>query len=99
LIFRGFEFLMGSAWTLIICVMIGFVMSCKDSAGPANPMACTNNAEKVSNAAAVLSADPTEANCIAYKNAIRDFLKSCPNFYTGANKAEIEAALDEPCGL
>lgn len=94
---RVVDYVMGATWTLTICVMVGFVLSCKDSGGPANPVACNGNAEKLTNAAKVFSENPNEANCKAYKNSVKDFLNSCPNFYSGSYKTELEEFMNEPC--
>ena len=62
-------------------------------------MACNQNAETVSDATIAFTSNPNEANCLAFKNALKDFLKSCPNFYTGAQKAQLEEAVNSPCDL
>src|SRR5690606_11387447 len=84
------DFKMRSAKMFVICSITSLVMSCKDSSGPGNPMACSSNAEKVSKAAEVFLAEQNEANCNTYKNALKDFFKSCPTFYTGVQKKDLE---------
>ena len=67
----------------------------KDTAPtPAN---CSANSQKVVDAAVVYAGNPTKANCEAYKNTVRDFYKSCANFYTGADKKSLDEFLAEPC--
>ncbi|WP_146202247.1 hypothetical protein [Dyadobacter jejuensis] len=69
----------------------------KDSAGPLNPLNCSTNAEKVTAAVTTFSQNPTNANCEKYKEAVRDFYKSCSTFYTGATKKDLDDFLAEPC--
>jgi hypothetical protein len=62
------------------------------------PEDCSANAKKVDEATSALSADPAnKIKCEAYKTAVRDLIKSCPNFYTGAMKQAIEDFLAGDC--
>lgn len=73
-------------------------LSCGDKDKSPNPVNCGNNAEKVTAAGQVWANDPTnDANCEAYKVAVRDFYKSCETFYTGAAKKALDDFLAEPC--
>lgn len=71
-------------------------MSCKGK-DPVNPLNCGANAEKVSAAALAWANENSVANCEAYKKELRAFFKSCPTFYTGVTKQELEEFLDDPC--
>ena len=73
-------------------------LSCGDKDNSPNPANCSNNAEKVTAAGKVWANDPAnEANCEAYKVAVRDFYKSCETYYTGASKQALDDFLASPC--
>jgi hypothetical protein len=73
-------------------------LSCGDKDKSPSPVNCGNNAEKVTAAAQVWASDPTKtASCEAYKDAVRDFYKSCNTYYTGAAKKALDDFLAEPC--
>jgi hypothetical protein len=61
------------------------------------PLNCSANSQKVVDAATVYGNNPTKANCEAYKNSLRDFYKSCSNFYSAADKKSFDEFLAEPC--
>lgn len=71
-------------------------MSCKGK-GPVNPLNCGANAEKVTAAAQAYANNSTVANCEAYKKEVIAFIKSCPTFYTGVTKQQMEEFANEPC--
>lgn len=71
-------------------------MSCKGK-GPVNPLNCGANAEKVSAAALAWGNENSVANCEAYKKELIAFFKSCPTFYTGATKQQLEEFTNGPC--
>lgn len=71
-------------------------MSCKGK-NPVTPFNCAANAEKVSKAALAWGENQTPANCEAYKKEIAAFVKSCPAFYTGTTKEELEEFVNTPC--
>lgn len=81
---------------LSICLGMGLVLSCKKNV-LTNPVNCSNDAEKVTNAAIAYGNNPTKANCEAYKKTINDLYKSCATFYTGASKQALDDFMDEPC--
>ena len=62
-----------------------------------SPLGCVGNAEKVTESAAKYVNDPSKANCEAYKKTIVDFFKSCPTFYTGVTKKDLDDFVAEPC--
>ncbi len=74
-------------------------MSCGDKDKSPNPAVnCTNNAEKLTTIGQTWASDPTnEAKCKAYKEAVKDFYKSCATFYSGAYKKQLDDFLAEPC--
>jgi hypothetical protein len=72
------------------------VASCS-KAKIANPLNCSNDAERVSASATTYAQSPTKANCEAYKKTVSDFYKSCSSFYTGASKKALDDFLAEPC--
>lgn len=85
--------------TLVLSSYLCFVLLfsyCKKSSSP-SPVNCSTNAVKVSDAISTWGSNPTIANCEAYKNAVKDFYKSCPTFYTGATKKDLDDFLAEPC--
>ena len=85
--------------TLVISVFYaGLIlgMGCKNK-GPLNPVNCGVNAQKVLDAGQRLGEDPSIANCEAYKKEVVAFIKSCPTFYTGVQKKELEDFANEPC--
>lgn len=59
--------------------------------------ACGANVEKLTNASNAYLNAATKANCEKYKDEVRAFFKSCPAFYTGTSKKDLEEALSEPC--
>ncbi len=71
-------------------------MSCKGK-GPVNPLNCGANAEKVTAAAQAYANNSSVANCEAYKKEVIAFIKSCPTFYTGVTKQQMEEFANEPC--
>lgn len=71
-------------------------MSCKGK-DPVNPTNCGANAEKVTAAAQVYASNVNKANCEAYKKEVIAFIKSCPTFYTGVTKQQLEEFANEPC--
>jgi hypothetical protein len=81
---------------LAICVGTGLTISCKKDS-VANPVNCSSNADKVTDAAIAYGNNPTKANCEAYKKTISDLYKSCATFYTGAYKQALDEFLAEPC--
>ncbi len=51
---------------------------------------CENAGDKLTAAATAWSSDPTnKTKCNAYVASIKELLKDCPNFYTGAAKQAI----------
>ncbi len=58
---------------------------------------CENEAQKVTNAANAFVANPTKANCEAYKKSINEALKNCPTYYTGVSKQALEDFNNTPC--
>ncbi len=62
-----------------------------------SPQTCGNNVTKFSETLTAYTSNPTKANCQAYKNAVRDYVKSCPTLYTAADKKDLEEFLAEPC--
>ncbi len=71
-------------------------MSCKGK-NPVNPVACGANAEKVAAAAQAWGNDNSVANCEAYKKEVVAFIRSCPTFYSGTTKQELEEFANQPC--
>lgn len=61
------------------------------------PFSCTTDALKVTEAATKYVNDPSKANCEAYKKTVIDFVKSCPTYYTGATRKELDDFAAEPC--
>ena len=76
---------------------IALVMGCSKKDTAPTPQNCGANAQKVSDALMAYVSNPTKAGCEAYKNTVRDYVKSCSQFYTPADKKELEEALAEPC--
>ena len=76
---------------------IAIVMGCSKKDTAPTPQNCSANASKVTEVATVFAKNPTKANCEAYKVAVRDFYKSCANFYTAADKKGLDEFLAEPC--
>lgn len=81
---------------LSVCLVTGLTMGCKKDA-LSNPVNCSNDAEKVTNAAIAYGNSPTKANCEAYKKTISDLYKSCATFYSGAYKEALDDFMAEPC--
>ncbi|GAA4437679.1 hypothetical protein GCM10023091_17230 [Ravibacter arvi] len=71
-------------------------VGCKDKSNP-NPLNCGANAEKVTKAAVAFGNEPSVANCEAYKKEVVAFIKSCPTFYSGVTKQELEEIANMPC--
>ncbi len=69
-------------------------MSCKGK-GPVTPQNCGANAEKLTAAAQAYAKDASVANCTAYKKELEAFFKSCPTFYSGVTKQELEEFLND----
>ena len=72
-------------------------LSCGDKDKSPSPANCGNDAQKVTDAAMLWAQNDSKTNCEAYKNAVRDFYKSCSAYYTGAAKKELDDFLAEPC--
>ncbi len=84
---------------LIVSVFyVGLIlgMSCKGKS-PVSPLSCGTNAQKVTDAAVAYSQNPGKAACEAYKKEVIAFIKSCPTFYTGTTKQDLEDFANEPC--
>lgn len=64
------KILLFSAVALFAAGTIVVTTSCDDD----NPISCTQKAIDVSEAAEAYTNDPSSENCIAYKNAIIDYL-------------------------
>ena len=73
-----------------------FGMSCKGK-DRVDPLNCGANAQKVTDAALAYAQNPGKAACEAYKKEVIAFIKSCPTFYTGVHKQELEDFANEPC--
>ena len=83
--------------TAIVSVSFGTICSCKKTATVVTTT-CETDAKKVSDAATAFASDPTnKAKCQAYANAISDFFKSCPTYYTGATKKDLEDFVANAC--
>lgn len=76
---------------------IAVAMGCSKKDTAPSPQNCSANATKVGDAATVYANNPIKANCEAYKVAVRDFYKSCANFYSAADKKGLDEFLAEPC--
>ncbi len=74
-----------------------FLLNCGKKDTAPTPANCSLNAGKVTEAATTYGGNPTKANCEAYKNAVRDFYKSCSTFYPAAQKKALDEFLAEPC--
>ncbi len=83
--------------TVRMSLYLGIILLSSCGKDKASPMNCASNAEKVGDVATTYAQNPTKANCEAYKSAVRDFYKSCANFYTGASKQAMDEFLAEPC--
>ncbi len=71
-------------------------LGCKGR-GPVNPLNCSVNAQKVTEASLNYSKSQTVANCEAYKREVIAFIQSCPAFYSGTTKQEMEEFANMPC--
>lgn len=76
---------------------IALVMGCSKKDTAPSPQNCSANAQKLSDALMAYANNPTKAGCEAYKSTVRDYVKSCSQFYTAVDKKELEEALAEPC--
>ena len=61
------------------------------------PLSCTTDALKVTESATKYLNEPSKANCEAYKKNVIDFLKSCPTYYTGATRQDLDDFAAQPC--
>ncbi len=81
-----------------ICLGLSMAVGCKkDKGGPLNPLGCAANANKVVEATTRWGEDPSIANCEAYKKEAIAFIKSCPTFYSGVQKEQIEEISNMAC--
>ncbi len=83
--------------TSILSLSFGILGSCSKAASTvANK--CDDDAKKVTDAATAFSADPSnKAKCQAYANALSDFFKSCPTYYSGTTKKDLEDFVANAC--
>ena len=83
--------------TSMLSLSFGILGSCsKAASNVANR--CDDDAKKVTAAATAFSADPSnKAKCQAYANALSDFFKSCPTYYTGTTKKDLEDFVANSC--
>jgi hypothetical protein len=80
-----------------LCLGVGVMGSCSKAAAVVTNK-CDTEAKKVTDAASAFSADPTnKAKCQAYANALSDFFKACPTYYTGATKKDLEDFVANAC--
>ncbi len=83
--------------TLLLSATFGILGSCSKAASTVLNK-CDDDAKKVADAATAFTSDPTnKAKCQAYANALSDFLKSCPTFYAGTTKKDLENFVATAC--
>jgi len=69
-----------------------FATSCDED----NPISCAQKLVEVSSAASAYSSDPSDANCIIYKNALQDYI-NCDGI-AQTDKATYQAIMEAlPC--
>ena len=81
----------------IVPLAIVLALGCSKKDNAPGPLDCGNNATKFSDTLKAFGANPTKANCEAYKIAVRDYIKSCGALYTAVTKKDLEEFLAEPC--
>lgn len=83
--------------TSILTLSFGILGSCSKAVSTVANR-CDNDAKKVTDAATAYSSDPAnKAKCQAYANALSDFFKSCPTYYTGTTKKDLENFVANAC--
>ncbi len=84
--------------TIKVFMFAGIFMFSNCSKDKGGPLSCPDSATRVSNAATALANDfGNKSKCEDYKKAVRDFLNSCPNFYSGTQKKQMEEDLNDAC--
>ncbi|WP_131694674.1 hypothetical protein [Dyadobacter tibetensis] len=84
---------------LLATIGLFLMTNCKKSSVAPNPMNCAKNSESLNKALTDFVATPNNTTCAKYKDAIRDFFKSCPTYYSGVTKKDLEEFLAEPCDI
>lgn len=81
----------------LVPLAIVLTVGCSKKDTAPSPMNFANTATKFSDTLTAYAANPTKAGCEAYKNAVRDYIKSCATLYTAVDKKDLEEFLAEPC--
>lgn len=84
---------------LVLILGIFLTTNCKKSGIGANPLNCAKDSENLTKALNDFAAAPSNATCAKYKDAIRDFYKGCPTYYSGVSKKQMDEFLAEPCDI
>lgn len=80
---------------LTLMLLTGLLFNCggkDDDATPNNTQDCEARFDKLASAAQTFAANPTEANCEAYKKAAEDYVDKAQS--CGARAVDVEAARD-----
>ncbi len=81
----------------LVPLAIALLVGCSKKDTAPSPMNCANNTTRFTETLTAYAANPTEANCKAYKKAITDYVKSCGGLFTAEDKKEWDEFLAEPC--
>ena len=81
----------------IVPLAIVLALGCSKKDDAPGPLNCASNATKFSETLSAYAANPTKANCEAYKKAVTGYIKSCAALYTAVTTKDLEEFLAEPC--